>query len=291
MAVTAQMVKELREKTGAGMLDCKKALEETNGDITLAIEYLREKGIAKTAKKADRIAAEGLTNVVISNNEAVIYELNSETDFVSKNAQFLQLLDNVGNIILSSKATNTEEALAIVVDGKNVETLLADATATIGEKITLRRVQRIVKTDAQGFGSYKHMGGRISVLTLLDPENEEAAKDIAMHVAANNPRFLDQSQVDAATLEHEKHILTEQALAEGKPANIVEKMIQGRLNKFLQDICLLDQPFVKNPDIKVSQYLKDSKTAIVSYVRLEVGEGIEKRSENFADEVAAQLKK
>ncbi len=291
MVVTAKMVKELRDKTGAGMLDCKKALEATNGDIELAIDYLRERGIAQAAKKADRIAAEGLTNYVISGNEAVLYELNSETDFVAKNAQFIELLDTVGQIILNSKATNTEEALELVSNGKTISLILADATATIGEKITLRRVQRLTKADGQGFGAYKHMGGRISVVTVLNKENDELARDIAMHVAASNPRFLDQTQVDAETLEREKHVLTEQALAEGKPANIVEKMIQGRLNKFLQEICLVDQPFVKDPDLKVSQYLKNNNNEILSYVRLEVGEGIEKREENFAEEVAAQLKK
>ncbi|NLK12691.1 MAG: elongation factor Ts [Candidatus Phytoplasma sp.] len=291
MVVTAKMVKELRDKTGAGMLDCKKALEATNGDIELAIDYLRERGIAQAAKKADRIAAEGLTNYVISGNEAVLYELNSETDFVAKNAQFVELLDTVGQIILNSKATNTEEALELVSNGKTVSLILADATATIGEKITLRRVQRLTKADGQGFGAYKHMGGRISVVTVLNKENDELARDIAMHVAASNPRFLDQTQVDAETLEREKHVLTEQALAEGKPANIVEKMIQGRLNKFLQEICLVDQPFVKDPDLKVSQYLKNNNNEVLNYVRLEVGEGIEKREENFAEEVAAQLKK
>ena len=290
MVVTAKMVKELRDKTGAGMLDCKKALEATNGDIELAIDYLRERGIAQAAKKADRIAAEGLTNYVISGNEAVLYELNSETDFVAKNAQFVELLDTVGQIILNSKATNTEEALELVSNGKTVSLILADATATIGEKITLRRVQRLTKADGQGFGAYKHMGGRISVVTVLNKENDELARDIAMHVAASNPRFLDQTQVDAETLEREKHVLTEQALAEGKPANIVEKMIQGRLNKFLQEICLVDQPFVKDSDIKVKQFLKDNNNNVLTFVRLEVGEGIEKKEEDFAAEVAAVTK-
>jgi len=287
MAITAQMVKELREITGAGMMDCKGALDHTNGDLEAAIDYLREKGIAKAAKKAGRIAAEGLCSVVSSGNEAVIFELNSETDFVAKNNKFLDLLDKVGQTILNSKATNTEESLVLVVDGKNLETLLAEATASIGEKISLRRVSRFTKTNEQGFGAYKHMGGRIAVLALLSTDDSEVAKDIAMHVAAQKPLYLDRTQVNQETLEHEKHVLTQQALAEGKPANIVDKMVIGRLNKYLQDICLVDQGFVKDPDQKVSEYLKSHKNSVLSFIRLEVGEGIEKKEEDFAAEVAA----
>ncbi len=285
--ITAQQVKALRDKTGAGMMDCKAALQHTNGDMDAAIDYLREKGIAKAAKKADRIAAEGLCSVAVSGNEAVIFELNSETDFVAKNKQFINLIDSVGNILIKSGVDNTDAALAYEHEGKTMETLLADATATIGEKISLRRVNRIIKTDTQGFGAYKHMGGRIAVLVLLESENAELAKDMAMHIAANNPQYLNRSAVDQATLDHETHILTQQALAEGKPANIVEKMIIGRLNKYLQEICLVDQAFVKDPDIKVSQHLKNNNNAVIRYIRLEVGEGIEKREECFAAEVAA----
>lgn len=291
MAVTAQMVKELREKTGAGMLDCKKALEKNDGDIDKAIDYLREKGMASAAKKAGRIAAEGLCSVVVDGNNAVIFELNSETDFVAKNKQFLDLIDNVGNGILASGATNTDEALKANVDGKTIETMLIDATATIGEKISLRRVSRVTKEDAQEFGAYKHMGGRIAVLAVLAKQDEEVAKDMAMHIAAQNPKYLNRSEVDQETLEHEKHVLTQQALQEGKPANIVEKMVIGRLNKYLQDICLVDQPFVKDTDQKVSQYLKSNQNDVLSFIRLEVGEGIEKKEEDFASEVAAQIRK
>ncbi|WP_176240079.1 translation elongation factor Ts [Mariniplasma anaerobium] len=291
MAVTAQMVKELRQRTGAGMLDCKKALEKNDGDIEKSIDFLREKGMASAAKKAGRIAAEGLCNVVLEGNQAVIYELNSETDFVSKNKQFLDLIDKVGSVLLASKATNTEEALAVSADGMTVETLLINATATIGEKLSLRRVSRIVKEDAQDFGAYKHMGGRIAVLAVLENQDEEVSKDMAMHIAAQNPKYLNRSQVDQETLEHEKHILTQQALLEGKPANIVEKMVVGRLNKYLKDICLVDQPFVKDPDQTVAQYLKSNKNNVLSFVRLEVGEGIEKKEEDFAAEVAAQIRK
>lgn len=289
--ITAQQVKALREKTGAGMMDCKAALQHTHGDMDAAIDYLREKGIAKAAKKADRIAAEGLCSVVVSGCDAVIFELNSETDFVAKNKQFINLIDQVGNVLMTSGVDNTASALSSEHEGKTMETLLADATVTIGEKISLRRVRRVIKTDTQGFGAYKHMGGRIAVLVLLESENAELAKDMAMHIAANNPQYLDRSAVDQATLDHEKHILTQQALAEGKPANIVEKMIIGRLNKYLQEICLVDQGFVKDPDIKVSQHLKNNNNAVIQFIRLEVGEGIEKREECFAAEVAAQVGK
>lgn len=291
MAITAQMVKELREKTGAGMMDCKGALEHTQGDMEKAIDYLREKGIAKAAKKAGRVAAEGLCSVVVSGNDAVIYELNSETDFVAKNAQFLELIETVGQALVKSNVQTDEEANQLIVNGKTIETLLADATATIGEKISLRRVKRVTKQAQQGFGAYKHMGGRIAVLAVLANDNDEVAKDIAMHVAAQKPQYLDRSQVDQTTLEHEKHILTQQALQEGKPANIVDKMVIGRLNKYLQDICLVDQAFVKNPDIKVSEYLKNNKNQVLSFIRLEVGEGIEKKQEDFAAEVMAQVRK
>lgn len=287
MAITALMVKELRERTGAGMMDCKNALDHTNGNMEEAIDYLREKGIAKAAKKAGRIAAEGLCNVIVEGNEAVIFELNSETDFVAKNKQFLELLDTVANALISSSVQTTEEALALSVNGKTIDVLLADATATIGEKISLRRVSRVIKQDAQGFGAYKHMGGRIAVLAVLAKDDAEVAKDIAMHVAAQKPLYLDRSQVNQETLEHERHVLTQQALAEGKPANIVDKMVIGRLNKYLQDICLVDQGFVKDPDQKVSEYLKSHQNQVLSFIRLEVGEGIEKKEEDFAAEVAA----
>jgi elongation factor Ts len=289
MAVTAQMVKELRERTGAGMMDCKGALDHTNGDIEAAIDYLREKGIAKAAKKAGRVAREGLCSVAVSNNKAVIFELNSETDFVAKNKQFLDLIETVGEALLNAEAKNDQEALKVMVGEKSIELLLADATATIGEKISLRRVSFIEKNEQLGFGAYKHMGGRIAVLAVLEKDDAEVAKDMAMHIAAQKPLYLDRTQVDQQTLEHEKHILTQQALAEGKPLNIVEKMIVGRLNKYLQDICLVDQGFVKDPDQKVSDYLKARQNKVLSFIRLEVGEGIEKQECDFAAEVAAQV--
>lgn len=289
--ITAKLVKELRDLTGAGMMDCKKALVETNGDIQAAIDYLRERGIAQAQKKSGRIAAEGLSNVVLGDNQAILFELNSETDFVAKNEEFLKLLDKVGQVILNSDVNNEEDALKLEVDGNTLEHALTQATAKIGEKITLRRVTRVVKEDSQSFGSYIHLGGRISSLVVLNKEDEELGKDLAMHVAAINPKYLDRSQVDQNTLAHEKNILTEIALQEGKPANIVEKMVQGRLSKWLQEICLVDQPFVKDPDTSVAKILKQKDNSVLNFYRLEVGEGIEKNEVDFAEEVAQQLGK
>ena len=289
--VTAQLIKTLRDMTGAGMLDCKKALEETNGNIEKAVDYLREKGISKAAKKADRIAAEGLCEVRVLGDTALLFELNSETDFVSKNEQFLNLIDTVGSALIQANISNTEEALNLEFKGKTIDTWIKEASAKIGEKFNLRRVSRLKKTSKQTFGMYKHMGGRITALVLLEGGDDVVAKDIAMHVAAQKPQFLDQSQVDAKTLEHEKHILTQIALQEGKPANIVEKMIAGRVQKFLKDICLVDQPFVKNPDQTVSQYAISKQAKIISFLRLEVGEGIDKKTEDFAEEVKKQVAK
>lgn len=288
--ISVKLVKELRDKTGAGMLDCKKALEETNGDVAAAIDFLREKGIAKAAKKADRIAAEGLCNVVVEGNEALLFELNSETDFVAQNKQFLDLLDEVGQALLNAKVDHTEAALQVDNNGQTVEMTLQAASAKIGEKFSLRRVTRVVKSDEQLFGYYKHMGGRIVSLALLNGGNDVVAKDIAMHVAAQNPKYLDRNAVDPDVLEHEKKVLTQQALEEGKPANIVEKMVIGRVNKFLKDICLVDQPFVKDPDQTVTQYVKANGATVETFVRLEVGEGIEKKDEDFAQEVMNQAR-
>lgn len=296
MVITAAMVKELREKTGAGMLDCKKALEENNGNIDLAIDYLREKGIAKAAKKADRIAAEGLTYVVVNGNDALLFELNSETDFVAKNEKFLDLIKNVGEMLSKSGVDSTEKALALTDEsGVSLEKMLLNATATIGEKISLRRVIKVTKTDAQGFGSYMHMGGKISVLTVLEKPDFEVAKDLAMHITVFNPRFLTRNDVDQATIEHETKIIEQMMLNDeslkGKPEKVLAGILQGKLSKLLQEFVLVDQAFVKDPSIKVSQYLKSHNNNIMSYVRLEVGEGIEKKESDFAAEVMAQVKK
>ena len=288
--VTAQMVKELREKTGAGMLDCKKALEANDGDIKAAIDWLREKGISKAEKKASRVAAEGLCNVVVSGNKALLYEVNSETDFVAKNEQFLALLNKLGEVLINSNATTDEEAFAVEVDGQTVKDLLTNATATIGEKITLRRITVVNKTDSQVFGAYKHQGGRIASLSVIEGGNDVVAKDIAMHVAANNPRYLNQESISPEVVEHERQVLRAEDLNEGKPEAIVDKMVIGRLNKYLKEICLVNQPFVKDPDQTVEQYVKANKGAVVNYVRLEVGEGLEKKVDNFVEEVMAQVK-
>ena len=291
MAVTAQLVKELREKTGAGMLDCKKALEATDGNIEEAITWLREKGIAKAAKKESRVAAEGLCGVAVNGNKAVIYEVNSETDFVSKNAQFLELINTIGNALLSN---DSEDYLNITYNGETINNILISATATIGEKISLRRVTRVTKTDSENFGSYKHAGGRIAVLTVIDGGNEAVAKDVAMHVAAINPRYLSQADVPASEIEKEKAIqiaeMKNDPKMANKPENVLENIVKGKLGKFLKEICLLDQQFVKNPDLTVEQFAKSEKSTIKSYIRLEVGEGIEKVETDFVAEVMAQVK-
>lgn len=292
MAVTAQMVKELREKTGAGMMDCKKALMETNGDMEKAIDWLREKGIAKAAKKADRIAAEGLTQIGIDGNTAVIVEINSETDFVAKNDEFKTLVNDVTNFLLAKKPNSVDAALAEQInDGQTLEAYLNDAIAKIGEKISLRRFTVVEKTDAQIFGSYLHMGGRIAVLSVIEGADQETAKDIAMHIAASKPKYIDRDSVPQDEIEREKEVLKQQALNEGKPEHIVEKMVVGRLNKFFEEICLVDQPFVKDPDQKVGKYLQSKGGKISTFVRYEVGEGIERKEENFAEEVMSQVKK
>lgn len=289
MAITAAMVKELREKTSAGMMDCKKALVETNGDMSAAIDWLRERGIAKAAKKSDRVAAEGLCSVAIEGNTAVIFELNSETDFVAKNEQFLTLLDKLGKILVANKPATVEEALAIEVEGTTVDGMLIEATSTIGEKITLRRLTVVEKADNEFFGSYLHMGGRIAALTVVEGK-EEVAKDAAMHAAAINPQYLTVEEVPAEVVAKEREILTQEALNEGKPANIVEKMVEGRIRKFLADVCMLEQPFVKDGDVTVAKFAANNGSTIKSFIRLEVGEGIEKVVANFAEEVMSQVR-
>ncbi|SDM56182.1 translation elongation factor Ts (EF-Ts) [Psychrobacillus sp. OK028] len=292
MAVTAQMVKELREKTGAGMMDCKKALVETNGDLEAAIDFLREKGLSSAAKKADRIAAEGTTFIQVDGNKAVLLEMNAETDFVSKNESFQQLVQTVASHLLATQPASVEEALASTVEeGVTVENLISNAVAKIGEKITLRRFVIETKTDADAFGPYLHMGGRIGVLTVLEGSTDvQAAKDVAMHIAALNPTYISRDEVSADEVERERKILTEQALNEGKPENIVAKMVEGRLSKYFEEVCVLEQSFVKNPDQKVKVFVESTGGKLVSFTRYAVGEGIEKREDNFAEEVMSQVK-
>ena len=288
--VDAKTVAELRAKTGAGMMDCKKALSETNGDINAAIDYLREKGIAKAAKKESRIAAEGLANVYINGNKAVILEINSETDFVSKNEEFTSMLDTIGNTILNSNAKTVEEALELHCEEGTIKDLIIAKTAKIGEKLSLRRIEVVEKTDDETFGSYLHMGGKIAVLTVLTGANEEVAKDVAMQAAAMKPEFVREDEIPTDRVEKERAIFKEQAMNEGKPAEIAEKMVEGRLKKFFKEICLVSQSFIKNGDIDVATYVKNNGGEVKSMIRYEVGEGMEKRNDNFAEEVMNQVK-
>jgi elongation factor Ts len=296
MTVTASMVKELREKTGAGMMDCKKALTETNGDLDKAVEFLREKGLASAAKKAGRVAAEGLTIVEVSGDTAVLLEVNCETDFVAKNDDFQSFIADVAKHILTHKPASVEEALSQKLNqsAETVQERLTGLISKIGENMNLRRFELVQKEASDAFGAYVHMGGRISVLTLLtNTSNEDLAKDIAMHVAAINPRFVSKDEVSVDVIKAEREILTQQALNEGKPANIVEKMVTGRMSKFYQEVCLLEQVFVKDPDIKVNKLLQQEgdNVTVKAFYRYELGEGIEKVQSNFAEEVMSQIKK
>ncbi len=295
MQITAQLVKELRDKTGAGMMDCKKALVATDGDIEQAVTWLREKGISKAEKKASRIAAEGICDVRTDGNKAILFELNCETDFVAKNEKFVALVQKIGDALLKSDATCTECALEVEVDGKTLKELILEQVAAIGENITFRRFQVVNKEDSQEFGYYVHMGGKIATLTVLNNSDFETAKDVAMHVAASNPTYLSQNDISEETRRQETEILRNEALNENaesakpKPENIIEKMVIGRLNKNFQAICLLSQPFVKNPDQTVEQYVKSKGASVAWFGRLAVGEGVEKKEENFADEVMKQV--
>ena len=294
--VTAKQVKELREMTSAGMMDCKKALVESDGDIEKAVVWLRERGIAKAAKKENRIAAEGVCSFAIDGNNACVYELNSETDFVAKNPKFTELVENVGKAIVAAKAKNDAEAMKAELNGVTVEQMLVNAVATIGEKITLRRVSFYSKNDNQVFGAYSHMNGKIVAFAILNGTDEEVAKDVCMHIAAMDPKYLNRDVVDQEYLANETEIIRQEALNENKtaakpkPEAIIERMVTGRVNKMLKEVCLLDQEFVKNPDETVGQYVKNHNCEIVSYVRLGVGEGIEKRKDDFVAEVMAAIK-
>lgn len=287
--ITANMVKELREQTGAGMLDCKKALTETNGNMEEAITWLREKGISKAAKKQTRIAAEGLATAKINGNDAVLVEVNSETDFVAKNPEFVSLVDGIANVILDKKPANMEEAMKLELDGTSIEEAIVNKTATIGEKLSFRRFELVEKTDNQVFGTYSHMGGKIVTLALLEGNDTEVAKDIAMQIAAMRPLYLDRGSVPEERIQKEREILTEQAENEGLDSNKLPMIVNGRLNKFFEEICLVDQGFVKENKMKISKYVESKNMKILSFVRYEVGEGMEKKEENFADEVAKQI--
>ena len=287
--ITANMVKELREQTGAGMLDCKKALTETNGNMEEAVTWLREKGISKAAKKQTRIAAEGLAVAKVEGNKAVIVEVNSETDFVAKNPEFTGLVNDIATAILGSNVSTVEEANKLEVNGTSIENMIVDKTATIGEKLSFRRFELVEKQDNQVFGTYSHMGGKIVTLAVLEGTDAEVAKDVAMQIAAMRPLYLDKDSVPSERVEKERAILTEQAENEGLDANKLPMIVNGRLNKFFEEICLVDQGFVKENKMKVSKYVESKNMKILSFVRYEVGEGMEKKEENFADEVAKQI--
>ena len=289
MAITAALVKELRERTGAGMMDCKKALVETNADLEAAIDLMRASGAAKAAKKAGRVASEGLVNVTTSddNRDAVILEVNSETDFVTKGSAFIDFVNELGALALKNKPASVEEFLTQTLDsGETVDQAREGIIAKIGENISVRRVQNI--SSGKGvLGSYKH-GDRIAVLTVLTGSDADLAKDIAMHIAASKPECVSEDGLSADLLEREKAIFIEQAKESGKPDDIIEKMIVGRMKKFVNEVTLYGQSFVKDPDMTVGALVKSKSSEVESFVRYEVGEGIEKKEDNFVEEVMAQ---
>lgn len=287
--ITAALVKELREITGAGMMDCKKALVETEGDKDKAIDWLREKGIAKAAKKAGRIASEGVVAAAFCEkcNTACIVEINSETDFVAKNDNFKALVKKIAEHIVATKPADIDALNASELDGKTVAEVMTEAVASIGEKLSLRRFE-CYTSEAGKLATYIHMGGKIGVLVELDGGDEVMGKDIAMQIAAAKPTAIDRSGVDASALEHEKEVLRKQALEEGKPEKIVERMVEGRINKFYKEVCLVEQEFVKDGDKTIADVLGGVK--VLRFARFEMGEGLEKKNEDFAAEVAAQIK-
>lgn len=287
MALNVALIKQLRDRTGAGMTDCKKALEETNNDIEAACDWLREKGIAKAAKKSGRIAAEGTTYVLTSGNDAVILEVNSETDFVAKSDAFKDLVKEVANILLDKKPANVEEAKEVTKE------LFTNATVKIGEKLDLRRFEILHKEDNQTFGSYIHMGGKISALLVLNGDNAEAAQGIAMHIAANRPTYLTTNDIPAEAVAQETAIQMEASKQDeklaNKPANVLENIIKGKVSKYFAESALVEQDYLLEPGTKVGAYLKNHSLSIVKFVRFETGEGLEKRVENFAEEVQKQM--
>ena len=292
---TMELIKALRDRTGAGLTDCKKALTENGDDLEKATDWLREKGIAKAAKKADRIAAEGLTTIVSEGNYALICEVNSETDFVAKNEKFINFVNTIAKAMLDAKSTNVEEGLTAACEGATVNDCITNNIATIGEKLSLRRVTLVTKNDTDTFGTYLHMGGKIgTVCVLTNTDNAVVAKDVAMHIAAMNPAYLDEASVPAEDLEKEKHFILAQMKEDpknaNKPENILEKMLTGKINKFFEQNCLLQQEFVKDGDFKVEAYLASKGVKLVDFIRFEKGEGIEKKVDNFAEEVASMIK-
>ncbi len=297
MEITAAMVKELRDETGAGLMDCKKALVATDGEFKAAVEWLREKGITKALNKSSRIAAEGVCDIKIDGDKALVYELNCETDFVAQNDKFRMLVGKVGDVIMSSEAKTVEEAMPLYCEGSTLKDYLLAAIASLGENINLRRMIVIHKNPDETFGHYIHMGGKIATVSVMKGGDFETAKDIAMQVTASVPQYLSQDEIPSDIIEHEKMILTKEAQNENaesskpKPEAILEKMVAGRLQKNLKEICLVNQPFIKDPDKTVGEYVKAKGATIVAFARLAVGEGVEKKEDNFAEEVMAQTTK
>ncbi|WP_312650100.1 translation elongation factor Ts [Proteiniclasticum sp.] len=298
--ISAQAVKELRDKTGAGMMDCKKALTQAEGDIEKAIDILREKGLASAAKKSGRVASEGVIATYVSEDmkKASIIELNCETDFVSANTDFINLANGIAKVVAETTPQDIEEVKALPYEGITVQEAVTNLIAKLGENMNLRRFEKIDAADGL-VSAYNHMGGKIGVLVQVRSEEANdavatVARDVAMHVAALNPQFLDNTSVDADTIEREKEIYRVQALNEGKPEKIVDKMVEGRINKFYKEVCLVNQMFVKNPDLSIQAFVneeskKHGKIELVKFVRFEKGEGIEKEEVDFAAEVAAQM--
>ncbi len=287
MQITASLVKELRERTGAGMMDCKKALTEANGDIEVAIEEMRKSGAAKAAKKAGRVAAEGVISIKQDGTDVVMLEVNCETDFVAKDENFLGFVENAINTVSKESPADVESLMGMSVDGQTLEEANQQLVAKIGEKITVRRFEK--KTMTGKVGTYLH-GTRIGVVVELEGGDENLAKDIAMHIAASKPVCVSEDQVPQEMLDKEKEIFSAQAAESGKPADIIEKMVTGRIKKFLKEITLMGQPFVKDPDQTIEKLLKSANAKVTSFIRYEVGEGIEKKVDNFAEEVMAQAK-
>lgn len=293
MSSFADKVKELRQRTQAGFMDCQKALKECSEDIEKAILWLREKGFAKASKKADAIAAEGLTNAIVKDNLALVIEVNTQTDFVAKNDNFIELFNKISDAILKNKKTSKEEVEALVLDnGQDIKTACLELTAKIGEKIEFRRAELLEKNSSQSFGAYQHSNGKISSILLFEGNvKEEVGKDVAMHLTAMNPKFMNKDAVDPKWLETEKNLLLEKTKQEGKDPKFAEKIIEGRMNKILAENCLEDQPFFKDDSVTIKKYLEQNGGKVIKMVRFELGEGIEKKVEDFASEVAAQMKK
>jgi elongation factor Ts len=288
MSITANMVKELRDRTGAGMMECKKALVEADGDAEQAAEILRKSGQAKADKKSGRIAADGRIVVAVDGSKAAVVEINSETDFVARDENFIAFSDAIAAAALETGVTDTEVMADVSLsDGRTVEEARTDLISKVGENISVRRIATLASDDV--LASYTH-GSRIGVAVAMSGGDEALARDLAMHIAASNPMCIDEAGVPAETLDSERRILTEQAKASGKPSDIVDKMVEGRLGKFLKEVTLLGQPFVKDPETSVGKLLGKAGATVTGFVRFEVGEGIEKREENFADEVMKQVR-